>query len=463
MLLLITLLFNLIGCSVSDVLIDQSKNGETQIFQLVGDGKVMIRAITTNIECPNVIWDQLPAEQLMTRATAANVPLRKKSDEVASNFPITTCEITWPKGVQQATINGQTLNALKSEVQRILIIADTGCRLKKSDNAFQDCNDLDKWPFKKIVLNAAKMNPDLVVHVGDIHYRESPCPTEHRGCKNSPWGYGFDTWKADFFIPAKPLLDRSPWVFVRGNHESCQRAGQGWHRFIDEQSWDDKKSCNDPMYDQHGNHRSPYAVSLGKSSQIIVFDSANIPSNELKKEDVAYNLYYKQIELAEELAKNKLFNIFSNHHPISIVTPSKIKSDNGKFVLNGNSLTPLMEKINANALLSPSFNATLHGHIHVVEAIDYQFQRPVSLISGNSGSALEFNGLKDISLSSEQKKIMQIENIQTFLNFGFATLDRMDKNGLQWLFTEFNVDGQKIFSCLISSKNGKSSCVKESN
>jgi hypothetical protein len=58
---------------------------------------------------------------------------------------------------------------------------------------------------------------------------------------------------------------------------------------------------------------------------------------------------------------------------------------------------------------------------------------------------------------------MNIENIQTFLNFGFATLDRKDKDGLQWLFTEFNVDGQKVFSCLIASHNGKSSCTKVNN
>ncbi|MEI7427275.1 MAG: metallophosphoesterase [Betaproteobacteria bacterium] len=453
----------LIGCSITDVFKNQSTNTFTQVYQVIGDHQVIIRAITNTNECPSIAWDSLPAKPLKIRANPSLVPLRKKSDEVASNFPIKTCEIIWPKGVLQAKINNQVFTAPKEEVNRILILADTGCRLKAADNAFQDCNDAQKWPFEKIVLQAAKMNPDLVVHVGDIHYRESPCPPDQLGCKNSPWGYGFDTWKADFFDPAKPLLDNKPWVFVRGNHESCQRAGQGWHRFIDDQSWDDKKSCNNPQNDQEGNYRSPYAVGLGKSAQIIVFDSANIPSKELKNEDVAFNLYFKQIELAERLAKNKSFNIFSNHHPISIVTPSKIKSDNGKFVLSGNALSTVMEKINANALLSSSFNATLHGHIHVAEAIDYQFPRPVSLISGNGGSALEFNGLKEISLSAEQKKEMNIENIQTFLNFGFATLDRKDKDGLQWLFTEFNVDGQKVFSCLIASHNGKSSCTKVNN
>ncbi|BDW10980.1 ser/threonine protein phosphatase [Polynucleobacter sp. SHI8] len=447
-LLLIILTITLIGCSVSDVLIDQSKNGDTQIFQVLGDGEVIIRAITTNKECPNVIWDQLPAQQLKTRAKAANIPLRKKSDEVASNFPITTCEITWPKGVQQATINGQTLRALKLEIQRIVIIADTGCRLKAADNSFQDCNDGNQWPFKKIIQHALKTNPDLVVHVGDIHYRESPCPEGRAGCKNSPYGYGFDTWKADLFDPAKPLLNKTPWLFIRGNHESCQRAGQGWHRFIDNRPWDDNLSCNDPKNDA-GSFSEPYAVPLGAKAQIVSFDSANMPSKDMKPEDVSYAIYSKQIAQAEELAKKKSFSIFANHHPISIVLPSKTDSKDD-LSLKLNSLGLLMKNIQGETLLSSNFQASLHGHVHTVQAISYENPHPVTIISGNGGSALEELKIKNISLSQEQKKKMKIKEFESYLDFGYATFDRQDKEGLQWLFTEYSQDGNKIFSCAIT-------------
>ena len=71
------------------------------------------------------------------------------------------------------------------------------------------------------------MHPDLVVHVGDYHYRENACPAGDAGCSTSPWGYGWDAWDADFFTPAKRLLAVAPWIVVRGNHESCDRAGQG--------------------------------------------------------------------------------------------------------------------------------------------------------------------------------------------------------------------------------------------
>ena len=48
------------------------------------------------------------------------------------------------------------------------------------------------WPFPKIAATAAAARPDLVIHVGDYHYREAPCPAERAGCANSPSGYGFD-------------------------------------------------------------------------------------------------------------------------------------------------------------------------------------------------------------------------------------------------------------------------------
>jgi phosphodiesterase/alkaline phosphatase D-like protein len=78
------------------------------------------------------------------------------------------------------------------------VIGDTGCRLKLADNYFQSCSDSEKWAFRSMVEAAAKTKPDLVIHVGDYHYRENACPEGNKDCAGSPWGYGWDTWKADF-------------------------------------------------------------------------------------------------------------------------------------------------------------------------------------------------------------------------------------------------------------------------
>ncbi len=436
-----------VSCSINNPSKLRETQAFTQVYRVVGGDKVIVRAITNQASCPSIQWDNSPPSRLSTRVGAEDISIRINTDQVPSKFSVTTCEIEWPNGVSQANINGQTLKALKSNLQRIVIIGDTGCRLKASENAFQDCNSIEKWPFAQTIQSAFNTNPDLVVHVGDIHYRESPCPESREGCKNSPWGYGFDAWNADFFIPAKLLLDATPWVFVRGNHEACSRAGQGWHRFVDIRPWNEKLSCNDPKNDDFANYTEPYAVQIGKSSQIVVFDSANMPSKDIKPKDFSYQVYKNQIKKAEDLAKNKEFNIFANHHPISIVSPLKKDSSAGDLELKLNSLGMLMNNIKGESLLSSSFNATLHGHVHTVQAISYQFPRPISLISGNGGSALEDLKVKKINLSQSQMDQMKIQKFESFLDFGFATLDRQDQNGSKWLFTEYNREGKIIFSC----------------
>jgi hypothetical protein len=445
------------GCSNTSQLLKPTPTPYTQVYQVIGDQQVIVRAITNQATCPSIQWDASSPVKLETRVDPGSVPLRKSSDQVASEFPIKTCEIIWPKGVRSASINGQTLQALNTDIQRIVLIADTGCRLKASESAYQDCNSEKHFPFSVVSQSAAKMNPDLVIHIGDIHYRESPCPPNQEGCKNSPWGYGFDAWKADLFEPAKPLLEKAPWVFVRGNHESCSRAGQGWHRFIDHRHWDEKLSCNDPKNDNEGNYSEPYAVPIGSSSQIVVFDSSNLPSKEIKAQDLSFSIYSKQIAKAEELARQKSFSIFANHHPISIVLPSKAESPKD-LGLKLNSLGVLMKNIQGDTLLSSHFNASIHGHVHTVQAISYQYPRPMTLVSGNGGSALEELKVKNLSLNAEQKKQMKIKEFESYLDFGFATLDRQDQDGMNWLFTEFNRNGQKIFSCALAKNQMR--CTK---
>ena len=91
-----------------------------------------------------------------------------------------------------------------AEPQRILVLGDTGCRIKGA--ALQACNDPAAWPFPPLAAAAAKLKPDLIVHVGDYLYRESACPAGNAGCAGSPWGDNWTTWQADFYTPAAPLL-----------------------------------------------------------------------------------------------------------------------------------------------------------------------------------------------------------------------------------------------------------------
>ena len=288
----------------------QENSEYVQPYLVVGDNQYILRAVTNLPKCPTVQWDSQKAEEMKVRVSAAKIPLRKKSDVIESDFPILTCEMVWPKDTKEGKVNNQVFKRPANEIKKIIVVADTGCRLKGAENFYQDCNEPTKWPLAQIMANAAAKNPDLVIHIGDLHYRESPCPESLPGCKGSPWGYGYDTWKADFFVPAKPLLEKAAWVYVRGNHEACSRAGQGWHRFIDPRSWDEKRSCNDHSNDVIGDYSEPFSVPLGKASQFIVFDSAKNGSKPITEKDESFSIYVNQFKTIEKLALNKNFNIF---------------------------------------------------------------------------------------------------------------------------------------------------------
>jgi len=239
------------------------------VFTVQAEGqRALVRALTRDIVCPAIAWDDQAAQPMSMRVGPATVPVRGDSaqqDSKPAVFDVLSCEATWPQGVQRARVADRDVPAPASAIQRIVIIAYTGCRMKASQNAFQSCNDPAKWPFAKVAQSAAALKPDLVLHIGDIHYRESPCPQGNTGCAGSLWGYGYDAWQADFFTPTSPLLAAAPWVFVRGNHESCFRAGQGWFRFIDTQAWREQRSCNDPALDADADYSTPIIRCLWQS------------------------------------------------------------------------------------------------------------------------------------------------------------------------------------------------------
>ena len=186
--------------------------------QMVDGGVVEVRAAADSGQCPAATVDG--ADLTMT--------VRAASDDA---FPNMLCQLKLPTGAKHAEIGGASLPLPKPHIDRIVVMGDTGCRLKGL--AVQACNDPRQWPFAVVAARAAAEHPDLVIHVGDYYYRESACPLNYAGCAGSPHGDAWPTWLAEFFDPAAPLLNAAPWVFARGNHESCTRGGKGWFRLLD--------------------------------------------------------------------------------------------------------------------------------------------------------------------------------------------------------------------------------------
>jgi len=104
-------------------------------------GHLVVHAITTEKTCPAVMADGAPLTMEIREAPSAN-------------FPVTMCQATPPAGAHLITVGGTVLPAEPVRLRRIIVIGDTGCRLKGP--LTQDCNDVRRWPFPLVAAHAAE-------------------------------------------------------------------------------------------------------------------------------------------------------------------------------------------------------------------------------------------------------------------------------------------------------------------
>ena len=439
----------LVSCGGSNDPVGPATTADAQVqaawTEIGASGQTLVRAVTASATCPRIAVDGV-VSTMAVRAPAATVAQRTTASAAAdskpSAFPVTTCETTLAAGATTAFVGGRAMALPKASPQRIAILADTGCRMKKADNAFQPCLDGNAWPFATIAATIAGMKPDLVLHIGDYHYRENACPADIAGCKDSPWGYGWDTWAADFFTPGAPLLAAAPWVVTRGNHEECARAGQGWSRFLDVRPFTAAISCDDPANDNLANVSEPYAVALGADTQLVMFDSAKVGTAGLAATDYKFPIYQEQFrKVAGFAADAGKTTLFANHHPILAFAPLV-----GGNPLPGNTgLQAVMKTLNPVTYYPEGVKIALHGHVHDFQAIDFSSKHPATFVAGNGGDNVDVN-LPDPFPAGVTPAPGAVLNTITHTNaFGFMMMER---SGSQWLYKAYTRTGALLTTCV---------------
>lgn len=422
------------------------------------NGAAWARAITSanatglpDATCPVISVDGV-TQRMTVRAAAATVAKRPTASDAAhskpSVFPVLTCEFLLPGKTLRAAVGGIELRLPIAAPKRIVVLGDTGCRMKKADNAWQACIDNEEWPFRAVADAAAAMAPDLVIHVGDFHYRENACPAAVAGCQGSPWGYGWDTWQADLFEPAAKLLSAAPWVVVRGNHEECRRAGQGWFRFLDVRPFEETRSCDDAKNDLIGNYTPPYAVPLSHDLQLIVFDSAvagYTPLDPAKSKDAyAFSQYRQQFASVDALARKPGVNsMFINHHPIL-----GYSSDENGGVRGGTAgLLSVMNTLHPLAYYPSTVTLALHGHVHLFEAINFSSNHPATILSGIGGDEVSLDLPDPFPMNLGPADGVTLESITHSSQFGFVVMDKQEST---WQISARDRHGALKATCILT-------------
>ncbi len=441
----------LLGGCVSSPL-QPPASGDYAYVVLGPDGAAVARVITLAAHCPAIEIDgaaqpmsvRMPAETIPVRPSRSDLPAPK-----ASAFPVVTCEAALPPNALRAAVGGVALPLPRPSPRRIVILGDTGCTVNSSYKVFQACDDPTLWPFERVANAAAATAPDLVIHVGDYHYRESPCAPGNAGCADSPWGYGWDAWRADLFHPARNLFAAAPWIVVRGNHESCNRAGQGWWRFLDPRPVAPLANCNAAADDDIGNYSEPYAVPLGRhaDTQFLVFDSSAVGVRPLAPTELMYVNYRAQFERIFALGARKPGAFFISHHPVL-----GFASNPGRpqFPYPGNAgLQSVLDPLYPAVLFPPTIEALLAGHNHILEIVSFRTPHPPQFITGNGGDWADQPFPVPFPADAQPAPGAVVAEIVSSTRFGFMTMER---NGPGWRLTAWDANGQLLTSCTLGER-----------
>ncbi len=426
------------------VLLGQAGTGETvAMARVIQDASVDA--------CPQLV-------PLSGEGPAVSMTPRRNPDP--KHFPVQVCEAAYPDGKAMAVAKtGFSLPKVGGPVHKVTAIGDTGCKPEKGNKNICSKN---WWPFPTLAQNAASAREpaDLILHMGDYNYRGTPGSIQIRGHKekkhvydagdNAPNGvckltgpyYGqnskgsmqpdnWNDWWLDMFQPAQQLLQTAPWVFTRGNHELCSRAGTGWFYFLDANSvllgeGAEQLSCPSPEKKDAKDSLvfvPPYRVDLPNMT-VLVVDSANAcDSGDLHQKH--YDKQFAALHKLVQQAPVANHTWFMSHRPFTAVKNAGdgvACKDPKTGKTYGCINETLQTALSSNPLPVP-IHLTLAGHMHRFQSVSFPATDkgpppPPQLVIGNGGVELA---------SNHPKSSFAIEVAEfTGLGFGLSRFGYMD-------------------------------------
>jgi hypothetical protein len=337
------------------------------------------------------------------------------------------CVLALPPGATAVEVDGQPL-PLPAPARRIVILGDTGCRIKGL--TVQACNDSQAWPFAEVARLAAAKKPDLVIHVGDYYYRESPCPLAINACAGSPSGDRWDTWNAEFFGPAAQLLAAAPWVFARGNHETCNRGGRGWYRLLD--AGPPPETCR--------TYTAPFAVHSGDLNLYVV-DSGDSPDRGHDKADVAaMSAQLDRLGAALDVGQGWIIT----HRPVWALAPVARLGPSAPFEVGLNFTE--QDAVRGRGL--GGVQMMVSGHVHHFQALDFGPKRPAQLVVGTGGDIGE--KADRARVYTESRVIEGLDaRVFSFSRFGYYL---MEQDGEDWIGTFHDANDRVRARCRLHER-----------
>lgn len=306
---------------------------------------------------------------------------------------LVSCSAPIPAGAVSARVLGKAIPAaMPARVDDLAIYGDTGCRLK--DPEIQACNDPVAWPLATLSTTIAASAPDLIIFMGDFFYREEACPsasTDECAGSPAPGALPFKDsaagWTMDVFTPMAAALAAAPVVVVRGNHEDCNRGGNGYFIYMDPREGTEDTCA--PVIDDTGTLVAPapditdpfyadIAVGAKRSLRLVVVDSAGdedcTTTSLLGKQTAAY----ADAQAMARAAKGEAWLLV--HRPIIGWQVDDECDPSGSWIV-------AEQQVGSYGKLA-DYDLMVSSHIHLVQSMNVP-GIPGQLILGNGSALLE--------------------------------------------------------------------------
>lgn len=418
---------------------------------------LVARAIVPNgINCPVLVTTHGRGTEKRTNMRERKAPATTDNAFAA----LRSCSANIPAGASRAVVGSHTIPAsLPKQTRSIAVFGDSGCRLKGS--TVQDCNDPAAWPLARIAQSITREDPDLIVFTGDFFYREAACPDDLSSeCGASPApipGMPFKdsalAWQADVFTPMAPVLASAPIVVTRGNHEACDRGGNGYFIYFDPREGTEGTCA--PVEQPDGSlvvsaprvtpsFAVDVAVTPTRSLRLVVVDSANgwdcEVSSILPQQRAAY-------EAAQRLAAKKKESWLIVHRPVAAWQMNTDCGPNGGWISAD-------QQVGSYGLLG-DYSVMVSSHIHTVETMNIP-GIPPQIVLGNGGTLLESPVPFALPVTGPSFADSMAYPAPTSgwweIAFGYAMVHPKPKGRWQWDIK--HADGTPMQTCMLAGRMG---------
>ena len=424
----------------------------------VAKSQLLARVITTGGPCPTLV-----VKKQSNKVKSLAMILRPRPANTDPYFTgVAVCDRKLPKNTKKAKAGGRKVPAaLPENVRRMALFADTGCRISeyKGNYEIQNCNQPSNptrgWPLNQIAKSIAADKPDVILNPGDYFYREANCPTwkftwAAAACGGSPTvptsAYPFTDsaagWRADVFTPMAPLFPVAPIAMLRGNHEACFRAGNGFFYFLDPRPGT-SGTCAPTI--AGGKRRAPdnattptWSASLdlirGRTLKIAMVDSAYGNDTAIDSWANIQRPTYQAAANQTQPGTNQEAWLLT-HRPIIGHTSSWISAD----------------QTAASKGLLGNYNLILSSHIHVVQGVKIP-GLPPSLVMGNGGTSLDRNpGKMTKPLRSGATTYPNATTDWSASKWGYA-IATAGKSQKTWTITQKSQNGTPFAACRLQQR-----------